>query len=65
MTRLTHFDEQGASRMVDVNDKEITNRVAVAHTKLTMKTEIFRLIMDKKIQKGNVFEVGRAKVSTS
>ena len=65
MTRLTHFDEQGASRMVDVNDKEITNRVAVAHAKLTMKPETFRLIMDKKIQKGNVFEVGRAKVSTS
>lgn len=30
MTRLTHFDEQGALRMVDVSDKEITNRVAVA-----------------------------------
>ena len=59
MTRLTHFDEQGASRMVDVSNKEITDRVATAHAKITMKTETFRLIMDKKIQKGNVLEVAR------
>src|SRR3989304_5927237 len=59
MTQLTHFDEQGASRMVDVNDKEITDRVSTAHAKITMKPETFQLIMDKKIQKGDVFEVAR------
>src|SRR3989337_4610148 len=59
MTHLTHFDEQGASRMVDVSNKEITDRVAAAHAKITMKPETFRLIMDKKIQKGDVFEVAR------
>ncbi|MDO8140593.1 MAG: cyclic pyranopterin monophosphate synthase MoaC [Candidatus Brocadiales bacterium] len=59
MAKLTHFDEHGASRMVDISDKEVTNRVATAHAKITMKPETFRLIMDKKIQKGDVFEVAR------
>ena len=48
MTQLTHFDGQGASRMVDVSNKEITDRVAVAHAKITMKPETFQLIIDKK-----------------
>lgn len=59
MTQLTHFDEQGASRMVDVGNKEITDRVAVAHAKVIMKTETFNLIMDRKVQKGDVLEVAR------
>lgn len=59
MKQLTHFDSQGASRMVDVSNKEITDRVAVAHAKITMKPVTFRLIVDKKIQKGDVFEVAR------
>ncbi len=32
-TKLTHIDENGASRMVDVSGKEITERIAVAHAK--------------------------------
>ncbi|GJQ24436.1 MAG: cyclic pyranopterin monophosphate synthase MoaC [Planctomycetia bacterium] len=59
MTQLTHFDEQGASRMVDVGNKEITDRVAVAHAKVIMKPETFQLVMDKKIHKGDVLEVAR------
>ena len=59
MAKLTHFDEQGASRMVDISDKEVTDRIAIAHAKITMKPETFRRIMDKKIQKGDVFEVAR------
>lgn len=59
MSQLTHFDEQGASRMVDVGGKEVTDRIATAHAKITMKPETFRLILDKKIQKGDVFEVAR------
>ncbi len=59
MTQLTHFDDQGASRMVDVSGKAVTDRVAVAHAKITMKPETFRLIMDRKIQKGDVLEVSR------
>ncbi|GAB60880.1 MAG: cyclic pyranopterin monophosphate synthase MoaC [Candidatus Jettenia sp.] len=59
MQQLSHFDEQGASRMVDVSNKEITERIAVAHAKIIMRSETFQLIMDKKIQKGDVFEVAR------
>src|SRR3990167_1306384 len=59
MTQLTHFNEQGASRMVDIRNKEVTERTAIAHAKITMKPEAFRLIVDKKIQKGDVFEVAR------
>ena len=59
MTQLTHFDEHGASRMVDISEKAATERVAVAHAKIIMKPETFRLIMDKKVQKGDVLEVAR------
>ncbi|MBM4054706.1 MAG: cyclic pyranopterin monophosphate synthase MoaC [Planctomycetes bacterium] len=59
MTQLTHFDEQGASRMVDVGSKDDTARVAVAHAKITTNPETFRLIMDKKMHKGDVLEVAR------
>ena len=45
--------------MVDVSNKEITDRVAVAYAKITMKPETFQLIVNKKIQKGDVFEVAR------
>jgi cyclic pyranopterin monophosphate synthase len=56
---LTHIDENGASRMVDVTEKEITERIAVAHAKVTMKPETFRLIVDKKVSKGDVLGVAR------
>ncbi|MFO0793124.1 MAG: cyclic pyranopterin monophosphate synthase MoaC [Candidatus Brocadiaceae bacterium] len=59
MSQLTHFDEQGAARMVDVTNKEITDRVAIAHAKITMRPETFQLIMDKKVKKGDVLEVAR------
>jgi cyclic pyranopterin phosphate synthase len=59
MSKLTHFDESGASRMVDVSGKDVTDRVAVAHASVTMRPETFRLIMDKKVSKGDVLGVAR------
>ncbi len=58
-TKLSHIDENGASRMVDVTQKKITERVAVAHATVTMTPETFNLIMDKKIVKGDVLGVAR------
>jgi cyclic pyranopterin phosphate synthase len=58
-TKLTHIDENGASRMVDVSKKEVTERIAVAHARVTMKPETFRLIMDKRVPKGDVLGVAR------
>ncbi|MCY2966405.1 MAG: cyclic pyranopterin monophosphate synthase MoaC [Planctomycetota bacterium] len=59
MTSLTHFDDSGASRMVDVGDKPITRRVARAEGRVTMAAETLRTILDKRIAKGDVFEVAR------
>ncbi len=59
MAELTHFDEDGASRMVDVGEKRATRRIARAGAVVHMKPETLRLIVDKKIQKGDVFEVAR------
>jgi len=57
--KLTHIDENGASRMVDVSEKDVTERIAVAHARVTMKPETFSLIMNKKITKGDVLGVAR------
>lgn len=54
--KLTHIDENGASRMVDISNKEITERIAVAHAKVTMKPETFSLIMDMKVVKVTFWE---------
>lgn len=59
MPKLTHFDEKGRSRMVDVSEKDVTDRVAVASGSVSMSPETFRMIMDRKLAKGDVFEVAR------
>ena len=59
MDKLTHFDETGRSRMVDVSEKEITLREAVASGFISMKPDTFRMIMNKKIVKGDVLEVAK------
>ncbi|WP_339734036.1 cyclic pyranopterin monophosphate synthase MoaC [uncultured Gimesia sp.] len=59
MSDLTHFDEEGASRMVDVGGKEVTARVAVAESFVTMKPETRKLILDRAISKGDVLEISR------
>jgi len=56
---LTHIDENGASRMVDVSNKNITERIASAHATVTMNSQTFSLIMDKQVAKGDVLEVAR------
>lgn len=57
--KLTHFDEQGAARMVDVSGKEETAREAVAEGRVTMLPETLALILDRKVAKGDVFGVAR------
>jgi len=59
MTKLSHFDEEGRARMVDVSGKDDTDRVAVARAAVLMSPETFTLIMDRKISKGDVLEVAR------
>lgn len=59
MSDLTHFDESGASRMVDVGEKAETVRYAKAENWVKMRPETLRLILDKKLAKGDVLEVAR------
>jgi len=59
MAELSHFDEHGASRMVDVTAKAETARVAVASGLVRMKPETLLLILDRRVAKGDVFEVAR------
>ncbi|MCI0468713.1 MAG: cyclic pyranopterin monophosphate synthase MoaC [Nitrospirae bacterium] len=56
---LTHFDEEGRARMVDVSEKPSTQREAVAAGSVYMKPETLRLIRDKQISKGDVLAVAR------
>lgn len=59
MKKLTHFDHDGAARMVDVSGKAETTREAVAAGRVTMRPETLRLILDRKVSKGDVFGVAR------
>ncbi|MEO1997764.1 MAG: cyclic pyranopterin monophosphate synthase MoaC [Planctomycetaceae bacterium] len=56
---LSHFDESGASRMVDVSAKDVTVREARAVGQVSMEPETLQLILDRKLSKGDVFEVAR------
>jgi cyclic pyranopterin monophosphate synthase len=57
--KLSHLDEQGRAKMVDVSDKDITSRIAVARGTIHMRTETLALILDDRIEKGDVFSVAR------
>jgi len=59
MAKLTHFDAEGAARMVDVSAKPETERIAVAGAEISMKAETLRLILDGGMKKGDVLGVAR------
>ena len=59
MNDLTHFDESGRSRMVDVSEKKSTLREAVATGTVSMQPETFERIMSGRIQKGDVLAVAQ------
>jgi len=59
MAQLSHLDEQGRARMVDVSEKEVTSRIAVARGTIRMQPRTLSLIRTDKIEKGDVFSVAR------
>ena len=59
MSELSHFDEQGASRMVDVSAKPAAKRTARASGAVRMLPETLALIRDQKLSKGDVLGVAR------
>jgi cyclic pyranopterin phosphate synthase len=59
MTGLTHLDESGRARMVDVSDKDITRREATARAVVSMQHETARLISSGGMAKGDVLAVAQ------
>lgn len=57
--KLTHQDERGQARMVDVGGKKATRRVATAQGRVLMKPQTLRLIADGKVKKGDALGVAR------
>lgn len=56
---LTHLDKVGRAKMVDVSEKEVTQREAVAHGRVKMKPETLKLIQEGAIKKGDVLAVAQ------
>ena len=59
MTRLTHLDAAGAANMVDVSDKAVTDRAALAEGCVVMRPETVRLIREGDAKKGDVLGTAR------
>ncbi len=59
MSKLTHFDEIGNARMVDVSEKDATERVATAKGSVFMAPETLALIRDRGVKKGDVLTVAQ------
>lgn len=59
MAKLTHIGEDGEARMVDVSDKDVTDRTATARGSVLMAPETLKLIIDGSVKKGDVISVAR------
>jgi cyclic pyranopterin phosphate synthase len=59
MTKLTHFDDNGNAVMVDVSDKNNSNRKATAGATVTMQPATMKLILNSGVKKGDVLSVAR------
>ncbi|HET7690105.1 MAG TPA: cyclic pyranopterin monophosphate synthase MoaC [Nocardioidaceae bacterium] len=59
MTEFTHLDETGAARMVDVSEKQVTHRVAVATGRVLVSPEVIALLRGDGVPKGDALGVAR------
>ncbi len=57
--QLTHLDESGRAKMVDVGQKPVTERVAVARGTVVMQPATLQLIIDGNVKKGDVLSVAQ------
>jgi len=58
-SKLTHIDDQGNAHMVDVSDKAVSDRTAIATARVLMKPETLALIQEGRAKKGDVLGVAR------
>ena len=59
MAGLSHFDAKGDAHMVDVSEKPVTSRIAVARGHISMQPDTFTLISEGRAKKGDVLSVAR------
>ncbi len=59
MAKLTHLDEQGHARMVDVGGKDTTHRTATAKAEVLLSPETLAVVLDGGVPKGDVLAVAR------
>ncbi len=59
MAKLTHIGDDGEARMVDVSDKDVTDRTATARGSVIMAPGTLQLILDGSVKKGDVISVAR------
>jgi cyclic pyranopterin phosphate synthase len=59
MTELTHLDASGAARMVDITDKPVTHRTAIASARVVMKPDTLAAIKAGNVKKGDVLGTAR------
>lgn len=59
MSELTHFNEEGRARMVDVSEKDITVRTARAEATVHVNADTYALIKEGKMKKGDVLAVAQ------
>lgn len=59
MSDLTHFDGKGDAHMVDVSDKAVTARIAVAEGYVKMAAQTFDIVSEGRAKKGDVLSVAR------
>lgn len=57
--KLTHFNEEGRARMVEVSDKDVTKRSATATGKIYMSKEALTLVKEGRMKKGDVLSVAQ------
>ncbi|GJM06154.1 MAG: cyclic pyranopterin monophosphate synthase accessory protein [marine bacterium B5-7] len=59
MSKLTHFNDQGAAHMVDIGEKSVTHRIAVASGHISMHEKTLALIKEGGHKKGDVLGIAR------
>ncbi len=59
MTDFSHINEQGRAKMVDISDKKVTSRTAIARSSIFVNKEIYSKIIDQTIGKGDVLSVAQ------
>ncbi len=59
MSELTHFNQDGEAHMVDVGEKRVTHRIAVAEGRIRMQPETLQLIIEGGHKKGDVLGIAR------